>query len=70
MDELLMERFALAKDRIAEICTEQEIKAPFDEFFRTAANFLKKTGEILERQETEFTLEELKEENQSLYSSL
>lgn len=70
MDELLMERFALAKDRIAEICTEQEIKAPFDEFFRTAANFLKKTGEILERQETEFTLEELKEENQSLYREL
>lgn len=70
MDELLMERFALAKDRIAEICTEHEIKAPFDEFFRTAANFLKKTGEILERQETEFTLEELKEENQFLYREL
>ena len=70
MDELLMERFALAKDRIAEICTEHEIKAPFDEFFRTAANFLKKTGEILERQETEFTLEELKEENQVLYREL
>lgn len=70
MDELLMERFALAKDRIAEICTEHEIKAPFDEFFRTAANFLKKTGEILERQETEFTLEELKEENQFLYKEL
>ena len=70
MDELLMERFTLAKDRIAEICTEHEIKAPFDEFFRTAANFLKKTGEILERQETEFTLEELKEENQFLYREL
>lgn len=70
MDELLMERFALAKDRIAEICTEHEIKAPFDEFFRTAANFLKKTGEILERQETEFTLGELKEENQFLYREL
>ena len=70
MDELLMERFALAKDRIAEICTEHEIKVPFDEFFRTAANFLKKTGEILERQETEFTLEELKEENQFLYREL
>ncbi len=70
MDELLMERFVLAKDRIAEICTEHEIKAPFDEFFRTAANFLKKTGEILERQETEFTLEELKEENQFLYREL
>ena len=70
MDELLMERFVLAKDRITEICTEHEIKAPFDEFFRTAANFLKKTGEILERQETEFTLEELKEENQFLYREL
>lgn len=70
MDELLMERFVLAKDRIAEICTEHEIKAPFDEFFRTAANFLKKTGEILERQETEFTLGELKEENQFLYREL
>ncbi len=70
MDELLMERFALARDRITEICTEQEIKAPFDEFFRTAANFLKKTGDILERQEREFSLEELREENQSLYREL
>ena len=31
---------------------------------------MKKTGEILERQETEFTLEELKEENQFLYREL
>ena len=62
LDELLMERFALAKKRIAEICTEQEIKEPFGDFFRRAAELLKKTGEILERKENNLSLQELKEE--------
>lgn len=70
LDELLMERFSLAKNRVAEICTEQEIKAPFDGFFKDSAELLKKTGEILERPNTELTLEEWKEENRSLYCEL
>ena len=70
LDELLMERFALAKERIAEICTEQEIKEPFGDFFRRAAELLKKAGEILERKENNLSLQELKEENTALYEEL
>lgn len=48
LDELLMERFALAEERIAEICTEKEIKEPFEEFFREQQSFLK-NGEDSEK---------------------
>ena len=44
LDELLMERFALAEERIAEICTEKEIKSPLRNFFRKQQSFLKKQG--------------------------
>lgn len=63
LDELLMERFALAEERIAEICTEKEIKEPFEEFFQRTAEFLKKTGKILKREQEKLSLEELKAEN-------
>ena len=63
LDELLMERFALAEERIAEICTEKEIKEPFGEFFQKTAEFLGKTGKILKREQEELSLEELKAEN-------
>ena len=34
LDELLMERFALAEERIAEICTERKSKSPLENFFK------------------------------------
>ena len=70
LDELLMERFALAEERIAEICTEKEIKEPFGEFFQKTAEFLGKTGKILKREQEELSLEELKAENTALYEEL
>ena len=70
LDELLMERFALAEERIAEICTEKEIKEPFEEFFREQQSFLKKTGKILKREQEKLSLEELKAENTALYEEL
>lgn len=70
LDELLMERFALAEERIAEICTEKEIKEPFEEFFQRTAEFLKKTGKILKREQEKLSLEELKAENTALYEEL
>ena len=60
LDELLMERFALAEERIAEICTEKEIKEPFGEFFQKTAEFLGKTGKILKREQEELSLEKRK----------
>ena len=70
MDEWLMERYSLAKGRIWEICTEKTIKEPFAGFFRRTAEFLKKTGEILEREEDSLSLAEYEAENRSLYEEL
>ena len=45
LDELLMERFALAEERIAEICTEKENKRSLRIFSgRTAEDFALKKG--------------------------
>ena len=51
MDELLKERYDLAKDRIVEICTETTVKPDFLDFFQNMAAFLEKTAVILERDE-------------------
>ena len=70
MDEWLQERYSLAKGRISEICTEDTVRQPFADFFRKTAGFLKKTGEILERQTEDLTLEEYQKENRELYEEL
>ena len=58
MDELLMERYHLAKDRISEICTEKTAQPDFEDFFKKTAAFLTKTAAILEREKEELTEEE------------
>ena len=37
MDELLMERYNLAKNRIREICTEQNVQKNLADFFQITA---------------------------------
>ena len=39
VDELLKERYDLAKDRIVEICTETTVKPDFLDFFQNMAAF-------------------------------
>ena len=58
MDELLKERYDLAKDRIVEICTETTVKPDFLDFFQNMAAFLEKTAVILERDEEKLSIEE------------
>ena len=70
MDELLKERYDLAKDRIVEICTETTVKPDFLDFFQNMAAFLEKTAVILERDEEKFSIEELQKENTELYKEL
>ena len=70
MDELLKERYELAKERITEICTETAVQPAFLEFFQNTAAFFKKTAEILERTEENLSLEELQKENRNLYEEL
>ncbi|MEI3412227.1 MAG: hypothetical protein V8Q57_02680 [Blautia sp.] len=46
MDELLMERYALAKERVGEIVEEKAVRTPYLGFFEKTAVFLKKTGDF------------------------
>ena len=70
MDELLKERYELAKGRLSEICTETVVEEKFLDFFHKEAAFLLKTGEILERDQVDFSMEELQSENRGLYEEL
>ena len=48
MDELLMERYTLAKERVCEIKDETAVQQPYLDFFRKTAVFLEKNIEILD----------------------
>lgn len=54
MDELLKERYDLAKDRIVEICTETTVKPDFLDFFQNMAAFLEKTAATLKEMKKSF----------------
>lgn len=70
MDELLMERYNLAKNRIREICTEQNVQKNLVDFFQITAEFLCKTAEIMETDVRQQTYEQLEKDNRSLYEEL
>ena len=70
LDELLKERYELAKGRLSEICTETVVEENFLDFVHKEAAFLLKTGEILERDQKDFSMVELQSENSSLYEEL
>ena len=70
LDELLMERYELARDRIREIPGEKAVPEPFAGFFEKQALFLIKTTEILERTEDDLSLEEWQQENRFLYEDI
>ncbi len=70
MDELLMERYTLARDRIREIPGENLSPEPFRDFFEKQASFLSYTALILERSEEDLSLEEWQEENLRLYEDI
>ncbi len=48
MDELLMERYALAKERVSEIKEEKAVPEPYLDFFQKTAAFLTKNIEVMD----------------------
>ncbi len=48
MDELLMERYALAKERVSEIKEEKAVPEPYLDFFQKTAAFLTKNVEVMD----------------------
>ena len=57
MDEWMMERYTLAKERIAEIAAEDVVQEPYRDFFKRTAAFLMKTIAVLDDKEDDACLE-------------
>lgn len=70
MDEWIMERYALAKLRIAEIPGEDAVVEPYRDFFCREAEFLNKVIAAAEENSEEKSFEELKQQNQNLYGDI
>lgn len=70
MDEWIMERYSLAKERVMEIVSETEVQEPFLDFFQTMAMFLTQTMEVIEQNTRELSLEQLREQNGKLYEDI
>ena len=71
MDEWVMERYTLAKERIVQIPEENIVKMPYQDFFIKEAEFLQKVISVMdENQEQDKTLEELQAQNYELYQDV
>ena len=70
MDELLMERYTLAKERVREILSEDTVRQPFGDFFHHVCEFLTKTISVMETDVRNLSLEELQAQNQELYGDI
>lgn len=70
MDEWVMERYGLAKERIAQIPEEKAVAAPYDDFFIREAAFLQEVIAVIEKGTEEKTFEELQEQNHRLYRDI
>ena len=70
LDELLLERFMLAKERVLEILTEHTVRQPFEDYFYRTASFLADTVTVMEQEVQERTLGELQEQNRKLYQDI
>ena len=71
MDEWVMERYKLAKERIVQIPEENIVKMPYQDFFIKEAEFLQKVISVMdESQEQDKTLEELQAQNYELYQDV
>ena len=71
MDEWVMERYKLAKERIVQIPEENIVKMPYQDFFIKEAEFLQKVISVMdENQEQDKTLGELQAQNYELYQDV
>ena len=70
MNEMITERFALAKERILSICEDTDVKEPFRDFFMKAADFLALIFRVLEEETVSLSEEELKSRNAQLYADI
>ena len=73
-DEIKTERMELAAERISQIAAESNVPVPFARFFKEEAQFITKMLElseiIREKKTQQWTLEEWKLNNESLYADI
>ncbi len=74
MDEWVMERYELARERISEIPEETTVAEPYRDFFVKEAAFLKKVASVMEYVQTgdngTWSLEKHQEQNRELYGDV
>ncbi len=70
MEELLKERYKLARERLKEIPEEAKAPKPWRDYFQRTALFLQQTVEIFERKEEDRPLSAWEEENHRLYEDI
>lgn len=70
MDEWIMERFFLAKERVGEIVRETDAAQPYLDFFQKTAAFLEEAIKVSEQDGMSFSLEEWKQQNEVLYEDI
>ena len=66
----MKERYELAETRIREIITENTVKEPFGTFFRKMAEFLSMAADVMDEDDAEFSIKELKERNYRFYKDI
>ena len=70
MDEWVMERYELAKERIAQIPDEKMAEEPYCDFFTKEAMFLQQVIHVMDHGIAVKNLEELQEQNHELYQEI
>ena len=70
MDEWVMERYELAKERIAQIPDEKMAEEPYRDFFTKEAILLQQVIHVMDHGTVEKDFEELKEQNHELYQDI
>ena len=70
MDEFMMERYLLAKERVMEIAEETILPEPYLHFFQKTADFLKKVITVMDTEEADSSLEELQQQNYEIYKDI
>lgn len=70
MDEWVMERYSLAKERVGEIVNETVLIEPYLGFFQKTAAFLQQTIRAADQDAANLSLKELQEQNAVLYEDI
>ena len=70
MDELLVERYTLASERVREVMDEKLVPEPYQDFFRKTAAFLSQNVQVMNGSGKDLSMEEWKNLNHQLYEDI